>query len=497
MIRLSNSTLVSLPPGVARPAYDRTRVTPGIAHIGVGQFHRAHQALYLDRCLALAGQERWGIVGIGVLDGARERHTADALHAQQCLYSLTEFPARGRPTVRVVGSLVDYLHAPRDAERVLEQLAAPDLRIVTLTLTEGGYNMDEAGHFLLETPAVARDLDSQVPTTAFGLVAEALRRRRERGLGPFTVLSCDNLRQNGDVARSAFLSFARARVPSLANWMEEHVTFPNGMVDRITPGVTEHEAARLNEASGLDDALPVYSEAFIQWVVEDRFCAGRPPLERVGVQFTDDVGPYEQVKLRLLNASHSLLAFPGLLMGYRFVAQAMEDPALVSLLQAFLREDAEPLLQAPPGLSVRDYGDTVLERFSNPAISDQLLRIASDSASKLPNFVEPTAREVLRQGRDSRRLAFLLAAFCEYLRGVDERGHVFLPVEPHLTEAEVRRAHATDLKAPLGLAMFREWGLAEHPGFVRDCVHFRRELRFKGVSATLAELTRSMEEASA
>lgn len=497
MIRLSNSTLVSLPPGVARPAYDRTRVTPGIAHLGVGQFHRAHQALYLDRCLALGGQERWGIVGIGVLDGARERHKADALQAQQGLYSLTEFPSQGRPTVRVVGSLVDYLHVPRDAERVLEQLAAPDLRIVTLTLTEGGYNMDEAGHFLLETPAVARDLDRQVPTTAFGLVTEALRRRRERGLGPFTVLSCDNLRQNGDVARDAFLSFARARVPSLANWMEEHVTFPNGMVDRITPGVTEHEASRLNEASGLDDALPVYSESFIQWVVEDRFCAGRPPLERVGVQFTDDVGPYEQVKLRLLNASHSLLAFPGLLMGYRFVAQAMEDPALVSLLRAFLREDAEPLLQAPPGLSVRDYGDTVLERFRNPAISDQLLRIASDSASKLPSFVEPTAREVLRQGRDSRRLAFLLAAFCEYLRGVDERGHVFVPVEPHLTEAEVRRAHATDLGAPLGLAMFQEWGLAEHPGFVRECVHLRRELRFKGVSATLAELARSMEEVSA
>ncbi len=486
--------LASLPAAVRRPAYDRRAVSAGIAHLSVGNFHRAHQAVYLDRVLALPGQEGWGILGVGLIDSAGERAKAQALQGQHGLYSMTEYPPDGEPSTAVIGSIVGYLHAPDDAEAVLRRLADPAIRIVTLTVTEGGYNTDAGGRFRLDEPGVARDLaDAAVPGTTFGIVTEALRRRRQAGVGPFTVLSCDNLRHNGAVAKAATLAFARAKDPELARWIETNVSFPSAMVDRITPAVGPADARRLNARSGLDDAAPVFAEDFIQWVIEDHFCAGRPPLEEVGVQFTGDVDPYEQVKLRMLNASHSMMAFPGTLIGHRIVHLAMKDPAVDALLDQFLHRDAGPLLDAPPGMSVEDYAAMLLRRYRNPAIGDQLLRICSDGASKLPVFLQDTAREVLKRGGDHRRVAFLLAAFTEYLRGVDDNGERFAVVEPNVSAADHAYAADADLKAGLRINAFAGWGLEAFPAFAETYARLRGSIRAEGAGATLRTLLRAIE----
>lgn len=485
---IDSSNLAAVPAGIEKPTYDRSKVRAGIAHLSVGNFHRAHQAVYLDRCLALGGQDEWGIVGIGLMNVESERAKAKALQGQKGLYSLTDYPPEGQPTVSIIGSIVDYLHAPDDPEAVLAKLSDPAIRIVTLTVTEGGYNTDEKGRFKLEDPAVARDLESSTPSTSFGYVTEALRRRRAAGVAPFTVLSCDNLRHNGHVVKNALLSFARAKDADLAEWIEQSVAFPSCMVDRITPAVGPADAARLNRDSGLDDAAPVFAEDFIQWVVEDNFPNGRPALEKVGVQFTADVDPYEQVKLRMLNASHSMLAFPGTLIGHRIVHLAMKDPNVSELLDQFLSKDAGPLLDAPPSMSTGQYGDMLLKRYRNPAIGDQMLRIASDGGSKLPVFVQDTAKALIGQGKDHRRIAFLLASFTEYLKGKDDKGESFPVVEPNVTEADFALVNDTDLKKGLGLSVFKGWGLEHSDPFGADYARYRESIQRQGAGATLTEL---------
>lgn len=489
---IDSTNLSAVPSSIARPSYDRSKVKAGIAHLSVGNFHRAHQAVYLDHCLALGGQDEWGILGIGLMDVESERAKARALQGQKGLYSLTDYPPEGQPAVSIIGSIVEYLHAPDDPEAVLTRLSDPAIKIVTLTVTEGGYNTDEKGRFKLEEPAVARDLASGTPSTSFGYMTEALRRRRDAGVTPFTVLSCDNLRHNGHVVKTALLAFARAKDPTLAGWIEANVTFPSCMVDRITPAVSPADAARLNTASGLDDAAPIFAEDFIQWVIEDKFCNGRPALEKVGVQFTGDVDPYEQVKLRMLNASHSMLAFPGILIGHRIVHLAMKDPNVSDLLDQFLSEDAGPLLNAPPGMSTGDYGEMLLKRYRNPAIGDQLLRIASDGASKLPVFIQDTAKTLIQGGQDHRRIAFLLAAFTEYLKGKDDKGESFPVVEPNVTEADFGLVKDADLKKGLGLSVFKGWGLEASPAFGEDYARCRESIQRNGAGATLADLLGNM-----
>lgn len=486
---LNGTTLASLPDTVKKPEYDRKNVTAGIAHFSLGNFHRAHQAVYLDRCLHLAGQEGWGILGIGLMDDVRERAKADILPKQDYLYTLTEFPPENAPIVRVIGSIVDYLHAPADPAAVLSRLCDPAIRIVSMTITEGGYNIDDrTGKFRLDTPAIMHDLaNPNTPTTIFSFVAEALRRRRAEGIVPFTVLSCDNLRHNGDVARTAFLSFAQARDPELATWMEAAVPFPNCMVDRITPATSEQDADRLNKLSNIGDELPVFSEDFIQWVVEDKFVSGRPDLQAAGVQMTTDVHRYEQVKLRLLNASHSMLCYAGLLCGYRLAHETMADPLFYELLKQFMEQDAIPLLQAPPGMDLHQYKDMVLSRFGNPNIGDQLLRIASDGASKIPVFVQDTLRTALAQGRDTRRMAFLITCFTRYLGGKDDEGHAFQLLEPNLSTPEIEKALASDVDA-LNITPFKGWQLAENKEFFAQFTHFRSETAKRGTKAVLAEL---------
>ncbi|NHO33047.1 mannitol dehydrogenase family protein [Acetobacter fallax] len=488
MTGLSNATLHTLPPEVITPAYDRKSVSAGIAHIGVGNFHRAHQALYADHLLKRSGQMDWGILGIGIRHGRREEARAEAFRKQDGLFTLTEFAPDDTSTVRAVGSIVHYVSCVGGYEPIIAHLADPAIRIVSLTITEGGYYVDGDGKFQIDDPFIADDLKRDVPESAFGLVTEALRRRRESGAGPFTVLSCDNLQHNGRVAQTAFCGFAEARDASLGAWIRQNVSFPSCMVDRIAPSVTNEDIERLDKASGVADLMPVYSEDFTQWVIEDKFCAGRPEFEAVGVQMTDNVEPYEQVKLRMLNAGHSVLAFSGLMMGYRKVDEAMGDAHIVSLLENFLNDDVTPLLSPPSDVNLSAYAALVLRRFRNHAVGDQLERIASDSFSKLPVFLGQTVRELLGAGRDTHREAFVLACWAECERGRDGKGGSVEISEPTATDEQLALFKDDNLLAVLELPIFEGWETGNHQTFREAFRRYRSDLREKGPAQVIASL---------
>lgn len=490
MIKLSNAALSALPPGVNWAGYDRSRLTAGILHFSVGNFHRAHQAVYLDQLIAGGGHDDWAICGVGLMDDPRERAKAASFPRQDCLYTLTVCPPQGQPEIHVIGSIVEYLFAPDDPEAVFAKLCDPAIRVVSMTLTEGGYNIDDETHaFRLSAPDIVHDLANPTrPRTAFGYVAEALSRRRAAGMAPFTIQSCDNLRHNGDVARTAFVSFARARDPGLADWMEAEIDFPNSMVDRITPATSDADRERLNAASGIADEIPVFCEDFIQWVMQDHFRYGRPAYERAGVQVTEDVWAYEQIKLRMLNSSHSMLAFPGTIAGYRLVHDTVADPAIAQLLFDFWNKDVIPLLTAPAGMSLEGYRDKLMERYSNPATRDQTIRIATDGASRIPIFSGDTIRSVLAKGGDFRRLAFLIAAFARCLGGVDDKGEQFHTPEPRLTADERATAANPDPLVFLSLPIFAGLGMESHAAFVTTFQTYRDSIAQRGTLATLKDI---------
>ena len=425
---LSTAALSSLGERVPVPTYDRSAVTTGIVHIGVGGFHRAHQAMYLDRLMEQGKALEWGICGVGVLPGdARMR---DALKAQDGLYTLVLRHPDGTLEPRVVGSVVDYLFAPDDPEGVVERMVDPATRIVSLTVTEGGYDIHPVTGEFDPPPALLADLEAvgagRPPTTMFGLVTEALARRRERGVAPFTVMSCDNLQGNGHLAQKAFTAFATLRDPELGAWVGSEVAFPSSMVDRITPATTPEAVAMVAERFGVDDAWPVVAEPFAQWALEDRFTLGRPPLEDVGVQVVDDVTPYELMKLRLLNASHQALCYLGHLTGYRLVHEVAQDPLFARFLLAYMDDEATPTLAEVPGVDLVDYKRTLIERFSNEGVRDTVARLCADSSDRIPKWLVPVVRENLAAGGQVRLSALVVASWARYAEGVDEQGE---PIE--------------------------------------------------------------------
>jgi mannitol 2-dehydrogenase len=344
--------------------------------------------------------------------------------AQDGLYTLVIKHSDGTLEARVVGSIVEYLLAPDDPEAVIEKMAAESTRIVSLTVTEGGYNISPVtGAFDATNPDVVHDLQpGAAPRTSFGLVTEALARRRERGLAPFTVVSCDNIQHNGDVARRSFSAFARLRDEELGDWVAREVAFPNSMVDRITPATTDDDRAEVGRLIGVEDQWPVVGEPFTQWVLEDTFTLGRPPLEEAGVQVVDDVEPYELMKLRLLNASHQALAYLGYLAGYRLVHDAAQDPLFRRLLLGYMEEEATPTLRPVPGIDLGEYRQTLIERFSNPAIRDTLARLAFDGSERMTKWLLPVIRDNLAGGGEIRRSAAVVAGWARYCEGVDEQG---------------------------------------------------------------------------
>ena len=416
-MHLSDRALPDLSRRVATPTYDRRALRSSIVHIGVGGFHRAHQGMYLD-ALARSGDLRWGETGVG-LNSTRMKA---ALGPQDGLYTVVERTS-DLESATVVGVITDYLYAPDSPRTVIDRLADPTTRIVTLTVTGDGYNLDINGDFRAERRAVREDASRlDRPTTWFGYVVAALARRRAAGLGGLTILSCDNLANSGAAAETAVVAFARTVDETLARWIEHHVAFPNSMVDRITPAADEDTSRFVERRYGVVDRAPVLTEPFSQWVVEDEFACGRPPLEDVGVQFVSDVAPYKLMKSRLLNGTHSALAYLGYLAGHRTTAELMRDPVMHTYLARMMRDEMAPLLPRVPGVDLGEYQATLLERFANENISDALSRLCARGSTKVPSYLLPSLVEARRAGHPAPLLTLATAAWFRYLRGTDLAG---------------------------------------------------------------------------
>lgn len=418
---INRRNLYQLPAHIQLPTYTAQETTTGIVHIGVGGFHRAHQAMYTDALMNRSDQKAWGICGIGLREA--DRSMQNVLQKQDHLYTLVEQPAEGQPQARVIGAITDFLMATDSPAAVIEKLAEPNVKVVSLTITEGGYNMDTAtGEFISTNPDVQHDLaNPDTPRLVFGYLLAALRRRRERALAPFTLLSCDNIQHNGDVLKHMLLSFIRLSDVEMAEWVAHHVSFPNNMVDRITPSTTEADRQALLNM-GVEDSWPVVSEPFCQWIIEDDFVNGRPAWELVGAQFVPSVAPYEKLKLRMLNAGHSVLGLCGALAGFSTIDASIQSVPLRNLLSAFFQQEVVPTLDPVAGINVSDYQRTLAERFANPNIKDSVTRICGQSSAKIPVFLLPTVVENLQAGRGIHISALVIASWC-YLCATQQTQH--------------------------------------------------------------------------
>ncbi len=421
MARLSPETISNLPHTVQRPAYNRDGVGIGIVHLGVGAFHRAHQAVYTDEVIAKHGGD-WGISGVSL----QSPKVHDSLAPQDCLYTVAE---RGADTqnLRIIGALKEVLVATENPEAVLARIADPKTHIVSMTITEKGYLRDgasgDSGALLVDHPDIKHDLaNPNSPRTMHGFVAGALNRRRQNGAGGLTLLSCDNLPANGKALKQVVLDFAKLLDEDLARWIEQNVTFPSTMVDRIVPATTDDDIKKISKTLGLDDMAPVVCEPFIQWAVEDDFAGPRPPWEDVGVQIVADVAPFEEMKLRLLNASHSALAYLGYLGGFEFIHQAMKNESYANFVRAMMDDEITPTLQIPVGTDVETYKNKLIERFKNPNLHHATWQIAMDGSQKIPQRLLQTIRARIKSNCSYDRLALPVAAWMRFVSGMDESG---------------------------------------------------------------------------
>lgn len=430
-MRLSTQNLGKLKKTVKVPTYDRSKVDVGIVHLGIGAFHRAHQAVYTDDVLA-TGDTEWGIVGVIPLMAPELRN---GLEEQDYLYSVCSRDISG-DSVRVVGSLKKVFVAPENPEEVLAVMCRPSVRIVSLTVTEKGYYSDPAtGRLNVTHPDIVHDLSNPGrPKTIHGFLSEALERRRKAGIMPFTVLSCDNLSENGDILCGLMREFAMRRDPEFGRWVTETIAFPNTMVDRIVPAVTESDREQAVSILGMDDACPLLTEVFGQWVIEDKFTAGRPAWEKFGAQIVKDVKPFEFMKLRLLNGSHSCIAYLGYLSGYRTVAETMSDPAFAGYITKLMDEEITSTLVVPPGADLESYKKALRERFLNPALKHLTWQIAMDGSQKLPPRFLGAIRHRLEHGKPFSRLVLGVAGWMRYVTGVDEQGNVIEVRDPMADE---------------------------------------------------------------
>ncbi|MEP2952722.1 MAG: mannitol dehydrogenase family protein [Sulfitobacter sp.] len=426
LVDLSNATLGDL--DIARPTYDRSALTPGIVHIGVGNFHRAHQAWYLHRLMQNGQAHDWAILGAGVrpYDAAMR----EKLLAQDCLTTLIELdPAQ--TSAEVVGSMIDYLPIEEGNGALIRAMADPVIRIVGLTVTESGYYIDPVSKGFDATHAdIVHDAaHPETPRTAFGAIVAALRLRRDAGQGPFTGLSCDNLQGNGDILRQAVVSLARMSDPALADWIEANGSFPNSMVDCIAPATGPAEIAQAREF-GVNDAAPVTHEAFRQWVIEDDFCAGRPNWDQVGATFSDDVHAYEKMKIRILNAGHQVLANVGEVLGIETISATMAHPAIRAMFHRVQAEEITQTVAPVPGMTPLAYLDLIEQRFSNPRIVDTTRRVAFDGSARHTGFVLPILRDQLAAGRSVSGLALVEALWARMCAGTRENGSEIVANDP-------------------------------------------------------------------
>lgn len=491
--RLSRAELHRIP-AAAKPLVTPGDASPGIVHIGVGAFHRAHQAVYTEAAIAAVGGD-WGIVGVA----PRNREVVERLAAQDLLFSVTTLGAR-RTETRVIGALADIRHAASDPEAVARLIADPAIRVVTLTVTEKAYQLDHATGELRREPAVLADLTTdRPPTTVPGLLVRGLVARAAADAGPLAVVSCDNLPSNGRRLRGLVtraLEYAGAAIaPGVADWIARYVRFPSTMVDRIVPATTPATLDTAERALGVVDLAAVAGEPYTQWVIEDDFPAGRPAWERAGAVLTDDAGPWERLKLRTLNGVHSALAYLGALAGRETIAEALRIPGLADLLRRLIVDDVAPSVTPPSGVSVADYGESVLERFANPAIGHRTLQVAMDGSQKLPQRIVPTVLERRANGAEPRWAALVVAAWMRFAQGRADDGRE-LPLDDPLAPA-IRSALAAASDTPegvvdalLGLRAVFPPEFAEDDVVRRLIVEWLAALSAHGVEATVASVAR-------
>lgn len=432
LIQLCEANLPKIRKDVSLPAYDRAALTPGIVHIGVGNFHRAHQAWYLHKLMQSGKAHDWAIIGAGVRN--YDAQMRKKFLSQDCLTTLIEL----KPTAasaEIIGSMISYLPVEHGNRPLIAQLADPVTRIVALTVTEGGYFINPATKaFDADHPDIQHDIQNpNAPRSAFGAMVAALRKRRDRGIGPFTGLSCDNLPDNGHILRQTVVSLARMSDPELASWIDRYCSFPNSMVDCIVPATGEREIA-LAHGFGINDQIPVTHEAFRQWVLEDEFCAGRPDWEDAGATFTTNVRAYELMKLRLLNAGHQVLANPGEILSLNTIADCMTHPLIANLFRTVMTEEIVPHVDDVPDITAEQYVDLIESRFKNPAIVDTTRRVAFDGSSRHASFVLPIVRDALASGRSVEGLALVEALWARMCAGTREDGSTIEANDPSWAE---------------------------------------------------------------
>ena len=425
---LSAASLSSLPASIGVPKYSRSELKAGIVHIGVGNFHRAHQAVYLDDLFNAGEGHDWAMIGAGVREA--DEVMRQKLKAQDWYTTVVEQEA-GKSEAHVTGSMIDYIR-PGDSAALLNQLADPAIRIVSLTITEGGYYINSAtGKFDPAHPDMVHDAaNPDSPKTVFGLLLAGLKRRRDNGIAPFTIMSCDNIPHNGVVTRNSVVGLAAISGAGLEDWIISNVAFPNGMVDRITPATTERERELLRSDFGVEDNWPVFCEDFKQWVLEDNFPSGRPPLEKVGVQFVPDVSPFELMKIRILNGGHAVIAYPAALMDIHFVHEAMQNDLVKGFLDKIEMDEIVPSVPPVPNTDINDYYKLIVRRFSNPKIADTVSRLCLDGSNRQPKFIIPTIADRLKAGMDVTGLALESALWCRYCHGETDSGKAIAPNDP-------------------------------------------------------------------
>jgi mannitol 2-dehydrogenase len=483
--KLSAHTLDAISATAAVPGYRRSDLSAGIVHFGVGNFHRAHQAVYLDDLFATGADHDWALVGAGVRPS--DEAMRQQLLAQDWLTTVVEQEADSS-SARVTGAMIDYIR-PGDSAAVIERLADPAIRIVSLTITEGGYYIDPASQkFDPSHPDIAFDAANMAaPKTAFGLILAGLLRRRAAGIAPFTVMSCDNIPGNGHVTENAVIGLANLIDPDLAAWVKANVAFPNGMVDRITPATSAREKQLLADNFGIEDNWPVFCEGFRQWVLEDNFPAGRPALEKVGVQFVDDVAPYEHMKIRILNGGHATIAYPAGLLDIHFVHEAMENPLVSAFLTKVEQEEIIPVVPPVPDTDLGDYYALCQSRFANPKIGDTIRRLALDGSNRQPKFVIPSAFDRVQRQQSVNGLALVSALWCRYCYGTTDSGAVIEPNDPSWDRLTAQAKLAKD-DPTAWLAMADIYGdLAKNAAFIAAFSHALKTLWSIGTKATLEQ----------
>ncbi|MFK0273954.1 mannitol dehydrogenase family protein [Ensifer sp. NPDC090286] len=481
--KLSTAALDTIKAKAGVPAYDRSQLTAGIVHFGVGNFHRAHQAVYLDDLFNAGFDRDWAIIGAGVLPSDATMRAK--LAAQDFLTTVVE-QDNNRTGAHVTGAMIDYLE-PGDVAGIVARLADPSIRIVSLTITEGGYFIDPAsGVFNPTHPDIVADAQNPAaPKTVFGLIVAGLKARRDRNVPPFTVMSCDNIPGNGEVTHAAVSGLARLHDPAFADWIDANVAFPNGMVDRITPATGAREIGIVADDYGIEDAWPVFCEEFKQWVLEDHFPLGRPALEKVGVQFVPDVAPYEHMKIRILNGGHAAIAYPAALLDIHFVHEAMEEPLIRAFLAKLEHDEIIPVIPPVPNTDLGDYYKLIETRFSNPKIGDTIPRLAQDGSNRQPKFILPSTADRLARGEDVVGLSLVSALWCRYFAGTSDSGKM-IAFNDQSADRLNRAALAAKDDPMAFLALGDIFGdVARSDLFRRRFAHALKTLWEKGTRATL------------